>query len=164
MRRIGGGYGGKAVPSLFIACATAVASWKVNKPVSFVMDLKTNMEFTGKRGDYLAKYKAGVDSNGLIQFVDIDLNTDVGWSSAEGVTAGEAIPFAQNAYNSASWNIIPIGVLTDKARATATRAPGSTQGHAIIGKLIFSLSMRLFFIGIKCLYDRKYHGPSCGQT
>ena len=143
MRRIGGGYGGKATPSFFIACATAVASWKVNKPVSFVMDLKTNSEFTGKRGDYLAKYKAGVDSNGLIQFVDITFNTDVGWSSAEGLSIGEVIPFAQNAYNSASWNMTPIGVITDKARATACRAPGSTQGHAIIENIMDHLAAKL---------------------
>ena len=36
VRRLGGGYGGKATPSFFVATATAVASWKVNKPVRYV--------------------------------------------------------------------------------------------------------------------------------
>ena len=36
VRRLGGGYGGKATPSFFLATATAVASWKVNKPVRYV--------------------------------------------------------------------------------------------------------------------------------
>ena len=49
--------------------------------------------------------------------------------------SGECIPFAQNAYNSVSWNMTPRSVITDKPRNTATRAPGTTQGHAIIGKL-----------------------------
>ena len=35
VKRLGGGYGGKATPAMYIACATAVASWKVNKPVRY---------------------------------------------------------------------------------------------------------------------------------
>ena len=37
VRRLGGGYGGKYVPAFFVATATAVASWKVNKPVRYVL-------------------------------------------------------------------------------------------------------------------------------
>lgn len=35
VKRLGGGYGGKCTPAMWIACATAVASWKVNKPVRY---------------------------------------------------------------------------------------------------------------------------------
>ena len=35
------------------------------------MDLKSNMAFTGKREPHVAQYKAGVDSAGLLQYVDI---------------------------------------------------------------------------------------------
>ena len=37
VKRLGGGYGGKCTPGLYIAAATSVASWKVNKPVRSVM-------------------------------------------------------------------------------------------------------------------------------
>ena len=33
VKRLGGGYGGKCTPTMLIACATAVACWKTNKPV-----------------------------------------------------------------------------------------------------------------------------------
>ena len=36
VRRLGGGYGGKGIASFFVATATAVASWKVNKPVRYI--------------------------------------------------------------------------------------------------------------------------------
>ena len=35
VKRLGGGYGGKCTPAMWIACATAVASWKVTKPVRY---------------------------------------------------------------------------------------------------------------------------------
>ena len=59
------------------------------------MDLKTNMTFTGMREPYLAKYKAGVDKNGLLQYVDVDLNAETGWTTAECLTLAETVPFTQ---------------------------------------------------------------------
>ena len=97
------------------------------------MDLKSNMAFTGKREPYVAQYKAGVDSAGLLQYVDITINADVGWSVAEALSMAEGMLFTQNAYHSVSWNLTPVGIITDKPRGTAVRAPGTTQGHAIIG-------------------------------
>ena len=94
----------------------------------FVMDLKSNMSFIGKRECYNGKYRAGVDAEEKLQFVDITIFTECGWSAAECMTLAECIPCAQGAYNSVSWSITPIGVITDKPRGTATRAPGTTQG------------------------------------
>ena len=121
VRRLGGGYGGKATPAFFIACATAVAAWKVNKPVRFVMDLKSCMSFIGKRENYLVKYKAGADANNKLQYVDCDMFVDCGWNPSESMGIAEAIPFSQGAYNSTSWNMNPFGVITDHARETAVR-------------------------------------------
>ena len=73
----------------FIAGAAAVAAWKINKPVRLVLDLKSNMALVGMREAYLAQYKAGVDSEGLLQFVDITFNNDTGWSHCEALTLGQ---------------------------------------------------------------------------
>ena len=75
--------------AFFIATAVAVASWKINKPVRMVLDLKSNMSFVGIREPYVAQYKAGVDSEGLLQFVDITFNNDTGWSHCEALTLGQ---------------------------------------------------------------------------
>jgi xanthine dehydrogenase/oxidase len=127
VRRLGGGYGGKATPAFFVAVASAVACWKINKPVRIVMDLKTNMTFTGMREPYVAKYKAGVDKDGLLQFVETKMYAETGWNASECLSLAEAVPFAQNAYHATTWDMTPIGVVTDKPRNTACRAPGTTQ-------------------------------------
>lgn len=57
VRRLGGGYGGKATPAQLMAAATALAAFKVNRPVRVVLDLKSNMEMFGKKFPYLGKYK-----------------------------------------------------------------------------------------------------------
>ena len=38
VKRLGGGYGGKCTPAMYVAMATSVASWSVNKPVRSVKD------------------------------------------------------------------------------------------------------------------------------
>ena len=127
VRRLGGGYGGKCTPSFFIAAATAVACRKVNKPVRMVMDLKSIMSFIGMREEYYAQYKVGVDQAGMLQSVDITINVGCGWTASESMTIAEALPFAQNVYNSKAWTLTPKGIILDIARGTATRAPGTTQ-------------------------------------
>ena len=42
-----------------------------------------------------------------------------------------------------SWTVAPVGVITDKPRGTATRAPGTTQGHAIIENLMEHMASKL---------------------
>ena len=100
VRRLGGSYGGKCTPSWFIACATAVACRKVNKPVRLVLDLKSNMSFIGMREQYFAQYKAGVDKDGLLQSLDVTYNVGTGWTASEVMTLAEALPFTQNVYHS----------------------------------------------------------------
>ena len=101
------------------------------------------MSFTGKRECYIAKYKAGVNAENKLQFVDIQFFTECGWSASEVLTLAETIPTAQNGYNSVSWSMTPIGVITDKPRGTATRAPGTTQGHSIIENLMEHMASKL---------------------
>lgn len=143
VKRIGGGYGGKCTPAFFVAAATAVAAWKVNKPVRFVMDLKSNMNFIGKREPYLFKYKAGVDADNTLQYVEADIFANCGWTQAECLTLMETIPFSQNAYNSKVWSLTPYAVITDLPRATATRAPGTSQGHSFIENLMDHMAAKL---------------------
>ena len=78
-----------------------------------------------------------------MQFVDIDFFTEAGWSPAELLSLCETLPTAQNAYHSISWNMKPFAVITDKPRGTATRAPGTTQGHAIIENLMEHMASKL---------------------
>ena len=94
VRRVGGGYGGKVNNSGRIAAAAAVAAVKLDRPVRLVLDLKSNMEVLGRRHPFMAKYKAGADESGILQFVDLDIYSDSGFSFYDD-TVDLAIYFAK---------------------------------------------------------------------
>ena len=139
VRRLGGAFGGKISQANIPAAACAVAANKLNRPVRLRMDLRTNMEMLGKRLPYLVRYKASVDKAGKMKSVKMKIFCDSGYSYNES-TSDTAASFARNVYLSKAWNIIPVAVLTDKASNTYTRAPGSTQGHAIIENVVEHLA------------------------
>lgn len=68
----GGGFGGKeAFPSI-LACQTAVAAKKANKPVKIIFDRREDMEFTSKRHPSICTYKIAM-KDGQITGMDIDV-------------------------------------------------------------------------------------------
>ncbi|AFQ45139.1 aerobic-type carbon monoxide dehydrogenase, small subunit CoxS/CutS-like protein [Desulfosporosinus meridiei DSM 13257] len=67
----GGDLGGKeAFPSI-LACQTAVAAKKANKPVKVIFERREDMEFTSKRHPSICTYKVAV-KDGEITGMDID--------------------------------------------------------------------------------------------
>jgi len=135
VRRLGGAYGGKISRGTHIATACAIAAFNVGKPVRVQLDLATNMAMVGGRLPYYCKYKAGVDERGLLQAVDMSIYSDCGYNFNEG-TSFFAASFAKNCYSSASWKLRPYLVKTDTPSNTYCRAPGTTQGIAVIENLI----------------------------
>lgn len=56
--RLGGAFGCKISRHL-VACATALAAFKLNTPVRTVLDMETNLEAIGKRTDTASDYEVG---------------------------------------------------------------------------------------------------------
>jgi len=135
VRRLGGAYGGKISRGTHIATACAIAAYTLGKPVRVQLDLADNMMMVGGRLPYYCKYKAGVDEQGLLQAVDMSIYSDCGYNFNEG-TSFFAASFAKNCYLSASWKFRPYLVKTDTPSNTYCRAPGTTQGIAVIENLI----------------------------
>merc|ERR1719204_410646 len=115
VRRLGGAFGGKISNASVPATACAVAAFKLGKPVRIVLDLKSNLEAVGKR----------------LAGVNIKIFCDSGANYNES-TADIAVGFAKTVYASPVWRLSPMAVLTDTPSNTYCRAPGSTQGHAIM--------------------------------
>ncbi len=86
------------------------------------------------------RYKVGVNSDGRLQRVNMDVSCDCGFTTNE-TTAGDAVVFAQNCYSAGEWDLRPVSVKTDTAANTFCRAPGTTQGHAIIENVMEHLSV-----------------------
>lgn len=67
--------------------------------------------------------QAGVNADGVIQYLNSNLYADAGSSFNDFVTPFSVIAYT-NAYDSSKWSIKMYDVKTDKASTVWTRAPG----------------------------------------
>ncbi|XP_049875014.1 uncharacterized protein LOC126373077 isoform X1 [Pectinophora gossypiella] len=133
--RVGGAYGGKASRSGLVACACALAAYKLNRDATLVMPLTDNMASIGKRQSCYAEYEVGVDNEGLIQYLNLSYYSDCGFSFND-TSAAEVAGTLTNLYASERWSISGYSVLTDTASNTWCRAPGTTEATAIVEHLM----------------------------
>ncbi|XP_035713400.1 xanthine dehydrogenase/oxidase isoform X1 [Folsomia candida] len=135
IRRLGGAYGAKISKATNVATACAVAAKVTNRPVRVVLDLETNMKMIGKRLPYLAKYEVGVDKDGKIMSLKCDIFCDPG-SVGNEATSFLAVFNLQNCYRATGWDATSGKAITNTHPNTYCRAPGSTQGIAIIENIM----------------------------
>ncbi|XP_022112869.2 indole-3-acetaldehyde oxidase [Pieris rapae] len=129
--RIGGGYGGKASRSSLIACACALAAHKLNRTATLVLPLTHNMAAIGKRQACYVEYEVATNSEGLIQYANLLYYSDNGCNFND-TAAGNITDVMSNLYDTSRWDVKGYSVLTDKASNTWCRAPGTTEGAAIM--------------------------------
>ncbi|XP_055628824.1 xanthine dehydrogenase/oxidase-like [Toxorhynchites rutilus septentrionalis] len=130
VRRLGGGYGGKGTRATMVACACALATHLTRRPVRLVMTLEANMEAIGKRFPVISDYEVSVDKNGKVVKLFNEYVHDYGsnWNESMG-HAGE---FFGNCYDHSVFKTVAKGAKTDCASNTWCRAPGTTEGIAMI--------------------------------
>lgn len=131
VRRLGGAYGAKISRCNPVACASALAAHLLNRPVRFVMSLEANMTALGKRYGCISDYEVEVDENGLILKMQNNYVQDYGCSLNEGVVSHSG-EFFKNCYSTKGWVINGKEAITDAASNTWCRAPGTTEGVAMI--------------------------------
>ncbi|XP_073981070.1 uncharacterized protein isoform X1 [Rhodnius prolixus] len=127
VKRIGGAFGGKLSRNIMVAAAGAVAAYNLNQPVRVVLDLTTNMRAIGKRYPLLAKYDLGVNDDGLVQNLKLDIYENSGYSENDDITeiTEKGIP---SIYDITSWKVNIYLVKTDIPCTTWMRAPGMLEG------------------------------------
>ena len=59
-KRMGGAFGGKETRSVFLSCVAALSAHVTGKPVRLSLDRDVDMQITGHRHAFLARYRAGV--------------------------------------------------------------------------------------------------------
>lgn len=134
-RRIGGGYGAKITRSIQVACSCAIACKLTNRPIRFVMSLEANMEVMGKRYALLNEYDVDVDDEGKILKMVNNFAQDFGSNMNEPVSFN-TINHVKNCYTFDTWNVNCNAVLTDAPSHTYCRAPGTTEGMAMIENIM----------------------------
>ncbi|KAJ6642124.1 Indole-3-acetaldehyde oxidase [Pseudolycoriella hygida] len=138
-RRIGGGYGAKSTRAGQVACASALACKLTNRPVRFVLTMEANMETVGKRIGLINEYDIDVDEEGKIVKMSNVFSQDFGCSFNENVMFS-TLGHMKNCYATDTWTVSSKMVHTNSPSHTYCRAPGSTEGVAMIENIMEHIS------------------------
>ncbi|XP_052146306.1 probable aldehyde oxidase 2 [Oryza glaberrima] len=170
-RRVGGGFGGKAMKTMHVAAACAVAAFKLRRPVRMYLDRKTDMIMAGGRHPMKVKYSVGFKSDGKITGLHFDLGMNGGISPDCSPVLPVAIVGALKKYN---WGALSFDIKvckTNVSSKSAMRAPGDAQGsfiaEAIVEHIASTLSVDTNAIRRKNLHDfeslKVFYGNSAGD-
>lgn len=123
----GGGFGGKeAFPSM-LACQTAVAAKKANKPVKVIFDRREDMEFTSKRHPSICTYKVAI-KNGEITGMDIEVLFNSGaYTTLSAVVLQRGLICANGVYRVDNLRVAGRAVKTNTVPCGAYRGFGAPQ-------------------------------------
>ncbi|KAL3653258.1 aryl-alcohol oxidase 3 [Castilleja foliolosa] len=135
-RRVGGGYGGKAMKSIPIATACALAAHKLRRPVRTYLDRQADMIMTGGRHPMKITYTVGFKSDGKITALHVDVLIDAGITEDATIVMPNKIISALKKYN---WGALSFDIKvckTNLSSKTIMRAPGEVQGSFIAESII----------------------------
>ncbi|KAJ4890583.1 Indole-3-acetaldehyde oxidase [Raphanus sativus] len=144
-RRVGGGFGGKAVKAMPVATACAVAANKLQRPVRTYVNRKTDMIMTGGRHPMKITYSVGFKSTGKITALELEILIDAGATLGLSMILPSNIIGALKKYN---WGALSFDIKLCKTNLLSKaimRAPGDVQGtyiaEAVIENVASSLSL-----------------------
>lgn len=128
VKRLGGAFGGKETRIYFTAIPTALAAYRLRRPVRCILDRDEDMLMTGGRNPAYFKYKVGVDNDGKIIAGDIQAFFNGGYSlDMSGFVLAASINMVDGAYYYPNMRINGKVCRTNLPSNTAFRAFGSPQ-------------------------------------
>ena len=152
-RRMGGAFGGKESQAAQWACLAALAARVTGRPAKIRLDRDDDMALTGKRHDFRVDWRCGLDREGRLTGVDVDLDGRCGSSVdlSPGVN-DRAMFHADNAYYYPAARIHSRRVRTDTVSNTAFRGFGGPQGMLFAERMMDAAAITL---GVDPLLVRK---------
>ncbi|XP_059045106.1 uncharacterized protein LOC131840908 [Achroia grisella] len=126
VRRLGGAYGYKISRTTQLAVACSLVTQKMNRPCRFIQSLTTNMRAVGKRYNATSDYEAGINASGIIQYLNYNLYEGNGYTINEQLSM-LSIGVYNNCYKKTRWNFKGYDVITDLAKNTFCRSPGTFE-------------------------------------
>ncbi|XP_021892559.1 abscisic-aldehyde oxidase-like isoform X3 [Carica papaya] len=146
-RRVGGGFGGKAVKAMPVSTACALAAHRLRRPVRIYLNRKVDMIMAGGRHPMKVTYSVGFKSNGKITALQLDILVNAGMSADISPAMPHNIIGALKKYD---WGALSFDVKVCKTNLpsrSAMRAPGEVQGsfiaEAVIEHVASTLSMEV---------------------
>ncbi|KAL6005129.1 aryl-alcohol oxidase 3 [Asimina triloba] len=155
-RRVGGGFGGKALKALAVAAACALAAYKLRRPVRTYLDRKTDMILAGGRHPMKIMYTVGFKSDGKITALHTNILINAGISVDVSPILPHNMVAALKRYN---WGALSFDIKlckTNHSSKTAMRGPGDIQAsfiaEAVIEHVASALSVQPDFVRKKNLH------------
>jgi xanthine dehydrogenase/oxidase len=137
VRRVGGGFGGKQFRSAFVSAATAVAAWRVNRPVRVSLDRNEDMSLVGKRHPFKGHYSVSAANDGTLEGMRIDLVSNGGCTlDCSFPVMNLAQQHADCCYFVPTFKTTGTVVRTNHASNTAMRTFGVVQTTLIVEEAI----------------------------
>ena len=142
--RMGGGFGGKETQGNAWAAICALAALKTGRTVGMQLDRDHDIQSTGKRHPFLAKYKVGYHPNGRLHAADIQLFSDGGWSLDLSLPVTDRALFhLDNAYHIPHVLFRGQVAKTNVTSHTAFRGFGGPQGMLVIEEILARIAIHL---------------------
>lgn len=142
--RLGGGFGGKEDQATAWACMTALAAFKLKRPVKLILNRQEDMRMTGKRHPYSSDFKIGLTKEGKILAYEVyfyqnagaaaDLSTAILDRTLFHCTNSYFIPYVKATAYCCKTNLPP---------NTAFRGFGGPQGMFVIESAIYKAAEKL---------------------
>ncbi|XP_028039591.1 xanthine dehydrogenase/oxidase-like [Bombyx mandarina] len=131
VRRLGGSYGIKVTRSNQVAVSCSLVSFKLNRPCRFVLPLSTTTRAYGKRFPCIADMEAGINRSGIIQYLNFKLYEDNGYKVNE-IIPSISRDVYNNCYEKSTWSFQCINTITDTAKNSWFRAPGTLEAVSFV--------------------------------
>ncbi|KAI3823458.1 hypothetical protein L1987_04894 [Smallanthus sonchifolius] len=142
-RRVGGGFGGKALKAMPVATACALAAFRLRRPVRTYVNRKTDMIMAGGRHPMKINYTIGFKSNGKITALHLDILINAGMSADVSPMLPWNMSCALKKYNFGALSFDFKVCKTNHSSKSAMRAPGEVQGSFIAEAVIEHVACHL---------------------
>ncbi|CAN0909902.1 Indole-3-acetaldehyde oxidase [Linum grandiflorum] len=142
-RRVGGGFGGKALKSIPIATTCALAAKVLHQPVRTYLNRKTDMIISGGRHPMKITYTAGFKSTGKITALKLEILIDAGMSPDVSAIIPIHLVASLKKYD---WGALSFDIRlckTNRSSKSTMRAPGAVQGSFIADTVMENVASSL---------------------
>ncbi len=161
--RMGGGFGGKETQGNAWAALTALAALKTGQPVSIQLDRDEDIESTGKRHPFFARFTVGFHPDGKLHAAQVDLFSDGGWALDLSQPVNDRGLFhLDNAYYIPHVRFRGQVCKTHTTSHTAFRGFGGPQGMVVIEDILARIALHLQLPAELVRQRNFYHGS--GET
>ncbi|MCB1605784.1 MAG: molybdopterin-dependent oxidoreductase, partial [Xanthomonadales bacterium] len=155
--RMGGGFGGKETQANPYAAIAALAAWRSGRPVRIKLLRELDMQLTGKRHPFFARYQVGFERSGRLQALKIELYADGGWScDLSPPVLMRAMVHVDNAYFCPNVQISGRICQTNLPSNTAFRGFGGPQGM-LVGEEIIDRVARYLGLPADQIRERNFY-------